>query len=506
MAVSEAIQTAPVYQALAEVVAKHPAKTAIVFDGEQISYTTFLIMVDRAAAHFSRAGIGRGGVVAVCSQNRPEIMYAYYAAAKLGAVLVPVNAALTAEEVAYAVEHSGANVLYYDASMTETIWAAVDEDRIELIDALAEPLDGEREITAAEVRSEDDFLLIYTSGSTGAPKAVMLSQGGQCAAPEALARMWGVGADDVVLVALPLGFLYGLSTGCAVAFQSGATVVLQRRFHPGEALEGFVSENATVFQGVPTMYSMMLEYCEQQDIFFDLSGMRSLICAGAPLGPELAARFKDRFGNEIQNYYAMTEATPIFGRYREDPGPVPGMAIGKAAPGAEIRILRPDGTACADGEEGEILVRGASTLTRYVGNEVLTRESLVDGFFRSGDLGYRDANGFYFLTGRLKDIIIRGGANIAPAEVEAAIETHPAVQAAAVVGAADRIFGEVPVAFVVLASGRTATAEELEAHAAKRLAAFKVPRRILFEKAFPLGVTGKVDKAKLKTRLAEQAN
>lgn len=506
MATEDANGNTSVYTALSDAVAADPEKIALIFEGERISYRTFLNLVDRAAAHLVRAGIGRGDVVAVCAPNRPEIMYVYYAVAKLGAVLVPVNAALSTDEVGYAVEHSGARILYYDASMTEMAWAAAGEERLMLIDALAEPLEGERDIAAAEMRPGDEFLLIYTSGSTGTPKAVMLSQGGQVAAPRSLARMWGIGADDVVLVALPLGFLYGLSTGCAVALQAGATVVLQRRFHPGEALEGFISERVTVFQGVPTMYSMMLDYCEERGLAFDLSGMRSLVCAGAPLGPELAARFRERFGNEIQNYYAMTEATPIFGRYRGDPEPVPAAAIGKAAPGAEIRIVRSDGTACAVGEEGEILVRGASTLTRYVGNDALTREALVDGFFRSGDFGYRDARGFYYLTGRIKDIIIRGGANIAPAEVEAAVAAHPAVQAVAVVGAPDRVFGEVPVAFVVLAHGRSATAEELEAHATRRLAAFKVPRRILFETALPLGVTGKVDKAKLKARLVEQAD
>lgn len=490
----------PVYAALQDIAARHSGSPAMTFEGRTLDFATFLAGVDNTARRFRRAGIGRGDAVAMYGRNAPETMFGYYAAARLGAVFVPINAALTTSEVAYTVEHSGAKRVFYDDTVAVTAQAAVPAEALLHIDTLAEPLPQEASEGAADVSADDDFLLIYTSGTTGLPKAVVLTHGGQANAARSLASMWGIGPSDTVLVALPLGFLYGLSTGCAVALQAGAHVALLPRFHPREVLEGFVRWRAGVFQGVPTMFSMMLEYSEQQDAGFDLSFMRALISAGAPLGRDLRERFSERFGKRIDNYYAMTEVTPIFGAFHDDPRPVPEAAIGRAAPMAEVRIVRSDGSPCADGEPGEFLVRGAAMMRSYYKDPDLTRQAMSGDFFRSGDLGYRDADGFYYISGRIKDIIIRGGANISPPEVEAAMTSHPAVQEAAVIGVADRIYGEVPVAFVVLRPGRSASPDEISAHAAITLAPFKVPQAILVETDFPLGKTGKVDKAALRQR------
>jgi len=491
-------RASPVYAALRDVAARFPRMRAMSFEGRTLDFAAFLAGVDNTTRHFRQSGIGPGDTVAMYGQNSPEIMFGYYAAARLGAVFVPLNAALSAAEVDYTVRHSEAKKLFFDDTVAGTGKSVVVENRLIHIDRLAEPLAGETSEDWPAVAGDDDFLIIYTSGTTGVPKAVVLTHDGQANAARALAEMWGIGASDTVLVALPLGFLYGLSTGCAVALQAGAHVVLLPRFHPRDVLEGFVRWRADVFQGVPTMYSMMLEYSEQQDIAFDLSFMRTLVSAGAPLGQNLRERFADRFGKRIDNYYAMTEVTPIFGVYRDDPRPVPAAALGRAAPMADIRIVRPDGSSCADGEPGELLVRGAATVKYYFKDPDQTEKSKSDGYFRSGDVGYRDPDGYYYISGRIKDIIIRGGANISPVEVEAALTSHSAVQEAAVVGVEDRIYGEVPVAFVVLRPGRSVSSQELSSHAAGSLAAFKVPQSILVEASLPLGRTGKVDKAALR--------
>jgi long-chain acyl-CoA synthetase len=321
-------------------------------------------------------------------------------------------------------------------------------------------------------------------------------------AAAALSEMWGVGTEDVTVVGLPLGYLYGLSTAAAVGLQCGGTVVILPRFHPRDALEALVASKATIYHGVPTMYSMMLEFCEQRDLRFDLSRVRELICAGAPLPGEMRQRFAARFGQALHDYYAMTECTPVFGSYSGDQRPMPAKAIGRLAPGAAVRILRPDGADCRVGEEGEILVRGAATMKRYLNSPELTNTVMNDGFVRSGDLGYRDIGGYYYISGRLKDVIIRGGANISPSEVERALVSHPGVRDAAVVGAEDRIFGEVPIAFIVRRHGSQVSADELIQHAEKLLSDFKVPRQYVFDTELPLGKTGKVDKAELKRRLA----
>lgn len=494
-----------VFAALAEAAARDPQRPALLFEGEVLTHAGLLGAVELAARHLRARGIGRGSVFAAYSQNRPELMFCYYAAARLGAVFVPVNPNLTPSEVAYTVAHSEAALLLHDDAAADLAREAGVEAALMPIGDLRAPAPDMADEPPAEVDPAEDFLIIYTSGTTGRPKAIVLDHAAQVAAPRALARMWGIGAGDTTLVALPLGYLYGLSTAAAAGLQAGGRVAILRRFHPRDALEALVEHRATVFHGVPTMFSMMLEYCEQRGLRFDLSHVRVMVAAGAPLPPEMRQRFAARFGVELQNYYAMTESTPVFGRLAGDPRPLAPNAVGRAAPGLQVRIARPDGSDCAEGEEGEILVRAAATMKRYLKAPGQTAAAFAGGLFRTGDLGYRDTGGTFFITGRIKDIIIRGGANISPAEVEEALAAHPAVQDAAVIGAPDRIFGEVPVAFVVLRPGTGATAAVLEDHAARLLSDFKVPRRYLFEAALPLGKTGKVDKAALARRLAEEA-
>lgn len=492
---------ATVYAALTDAAAAAPEAIALRFDDKTLTYRAFLSEVDRVAEILRGMGVARQDRIGVLAANCPETLFAYYAAAKLALVFVPLNAALSAEEAGYIVRHSDLRLLFVSDDMAG-IGQAAAGDRFRHLEALnATPEGSARAGSTRLATPEEDFLLIYTSGSTGVPKAVMLSQAAQVAAPIALRQMWDITPGHRVLVALPLGFLYGLSTACAVALQAGAEVVLLNRFHPARVLEAMIEHQVDYFQGVPTMYSMMLEYCEQRDLVFDLAGIRVLVSAGAPLAAETMARFRNRFGKHIDNYYAMTEATPIFGRYPTDPAPVPEAAIGKAAPLADVRVLAEDGSLCADGEIGELAVRGAATMTRYDGAPDLTAQAMQDGFFRSGDLGYRDADGFYYLTGRSKDIIIRGGANIAPAEVEAVLAAHPAVQEVAVIGQPDRILSEVPVAFIVLRHGAQVEAGAIKAHAEAHLAEFKVPRHYLFRPSLPQGKTGKIDKAALKAEL-----
>jgi long-chain acyl-CoA synthetase len=492
-----------VYAAFEATAKQNLDTVALKFEGEVVSYAELIERIENTARHLRLRGIGKGDVFAAFSQNRPEQLYCYYAAAKLGSLFVPINPNLTSSEVEYTVGHSEAKVLFYDDVVADVAKAAVPENLLVPMAELATKLPVSLLDTAA-VTPEDDFLIIYTSGTTGAPKAIILNHAAQMNGPAALARLFGISASDVTLVALPLGYLYGLSTAAATSLQVGGTVVVLRRFHPRDVLAALVENKATVFHGVPTMFSMMMEYCEQKSLTFDLSHMRKLICAGAPLTVEVERRFMTQFGKELENYYALTECTPVFGRYFDDPRPLPEGSIGLAAPGTTIKILRPDGTECGANEDGELLVRAAATLDRYLKNPSMTESALSGGLFKTGDLVRRDENGFYFITGRIKEIIIRGGANISPAEVEKSLVSHPGVQDAAVVGVADRIFGEVPVAVVVRRHGSKVTQEELISHVESLLSDFKVPRTIIFEAELPQGKTGKTDKKVLKERLEGQ--
>ncbi|KOF14332.1 AMP-dependent synthetase [Ensifer adhaerens] len=491
-----------VFNALAAAAQNRMDKVAIVYEGDAITYATLLQRIEQVIRRLKSLGIGKGDVFAVYGQNHPEHLFCYYAASKTGSVFVPVNPNLTAAEVGYNFKHSDAKVLFFDDHVEETARQAVPAEKLlHVSELLAAPSEGEE--PHANIDLDDDFIITYSSGTTGNQKAVVLDQRAQIDVAASLATMWGIGESDTTLVALPLGYLFGLSTASATALAAGGTVVLLRRFHPRDVLEAFGRYAVSVYHGVPTMFSMMMEYCEQRDLTFDLSATRLLVCSGAPLPDEVAARFVAKFGKPLQNYYALTEVTPVFGRYHDDPAALPPGAIGKAAPGATVKILNADGYDCGPDEPGEAFVRGAATVKRYAKDEQLTAATLKDGLFRTGDLVMRDKDGFYYIVGRIKDIIIRGGHNISPAEVEKTIVSHPAVQDTAVVGIADRIFGEVPIAFVVLRANASLAADDLIAFLEQKLADFKVPRTIYFETELPHGKTGKIDRKALQAR-AEQ--
>jgi long-chain acyl-CoA synthetase len=486
---------------LRRVASDHADAPALLYGDRSLSYRDLLAEIDRTVAALQGQGIGPGIAFAVLCQNCLEVMVAYYAAARLGAIFVPINPSLTAREVAHIVIHSGAVRLFHDEAMREIAEQAARAPLRRPLQALSSDRTPASVDTAADPTA--DFLIIYTSGSTGTPKAVLFGQQAEIDGNASLIEMWGITERDITLVALPLGFLYGLSTAAATGLQAGGQVVIQRRFHPGEVLEAMVRHRVTIYHGVPTMFTMMLDYAEQNDLRIDLSFMRLLICAGAPLSAELKARFQARFGKAIDDYYALTEVRPVFGRFAKDKEPVPPGAIGRASPGAVIRIVDGAGVEVADGVHGELVVRAPSTLKRYFKDESLTKAAFLGDLFRTGDLGFRDARGFYHLTGRIKDIIIRGGANIAPAEVEGVIGRHAGVQSAAVVGVPDPKYGEVPVAFVIRRSGADVTPEALAELCRRELADFKVPAAFRFVPDFPLGVTGKVDKNALKVRWTE---
>jgi len=480
---------------------------ALQFRDRHLNYRQLVAEANHVSKALRAHGIGRHAAFAFLCENRPELMIAYYAAAQLGAVFVPINPSLAAREVAHIVAHSGAVLLFHDEAMRSVAEQAAPAERRRPLQVLFEESPAEmvqaRDADVGDIDPAADFLVIYTSGSTGMPKAVVFDQHAEIAGNASLIDMWGITERDITLVALPLGFLYGLSTAAATGLQAGGQVVIQHRFHPGEVLDAMVAHRATVYHGVPTMFTMMLDYAEQNDLRVDLSFMRLLICAGAPLSSELKARFQARFGKAIDDYYALTEVRPVLGRFADDPNPVPKDAIGRAAPGAIIRIVDGSGAEVVDGAQGELVVRAPSTLKRYHKDDALTRSVFLGDLFRTGDLGYRDAQGFYHLTGRIKDIIIRGGANIAPAEVEDVIARHDSVQSAAVIGVPDRKYGEVAVAFVIRRSGAEVSADALTALCRKELAEYKVPVEFHFVPALPLGVTGKIDKRALKTQWTE---
>lgn len=487
---------------------KRSDSVALRFDNKVLSYSALAREIDRTVALLKNAGVSADTTIAVYCENNIEIMVLYYAMSKMGGTFVPINAVLSAAEVSYILGHADVKFLFTDKKLHENAITAVGNTACSLVEVsefFGNILPGTEAVEQAEA-IKNDFLIIYTSGSTGVPKAVLYSQPAEVAGNASLIEMWDVTPSDKLLVALPLGFLYGLSTAASMALQAGCETIIQRRFHPREALEAFVEHGVTVFQGVPTMFSMMLEYAEQNGLDFDLSSMRAVISAGAPLASDLRTRFKSKFGVEIQDYYALTEVRPVFGKFAGDSTPVPAGAIGKASPCVVIKIVDGDGQEVGPGVTGEILVRAPATTSGYYKAPEVSAAAFIDGFFRTGDLGHVDAQGFYYLTGRIKDIIIKGGANIAPAEVEEALLSHPQVVQASVIGVPDQKFGELPVAYFVPAQGAQPKPEDLAEYCRLMLAEFKVPSEFIVLAEMPLGNTGKIDKKVLLKMWKEKAN
>uniref|UniRef100_UPI003F499C17 class I adenylate-forming enzyme family protein n=1 Tax=Ensifer adhaerens TaxID=106592 RepID=UPI003F499C17 len=487
-----------IYQALQAVSRAQPDNVAIVFGEQSITYRELVQRIDGVALKLQAFGISRGDAVAVFSQNRPEFVFCYFAVAKLGSVFVPLNFNLTMSEVEYVLGHSAAKILFHDDRVASLQELSLPTSFRHRIAELSELSTEEPPAPQAAVDLDDDLLIAYTSGSTGQPKAVVLSNRAQLNAAASFKELFALSPGDTTVLGAPLGFLLGLSTISMVSLLAGAKVVMNLRFHPGEILDALVKHQATLFHGVPTMFSMMLEYAEQHNARYDLSSMRALICSGSPLLDELRNRFTQRFGKDLQNYFGMTECYPVFGRRSDDPEEPPRGSVGKVAPGAAVRVLDEEGKECPTGSHGELLIRAPSMIKRYHKDPELTLASHIDGWFKTGDIGYVDEWGYVYITGRIKDLIRRGGANVAPVEIENVLLKHPDVLDAAVIGVPDRIFAEVPVAYIVKKGGSTLTPEEITVFASGTLAKFKLPAAVYFASELPLGKTGKVDKMALR--------
>lgn len=494
-----------IYQALREVSKRQPDKVALIFNGREYTYDELVKRIDGVADKLAVLGISKGDAVAVFSQNRPEFLFCYFATAKLGGIFVPLNFNLKTAEVEYILDHSEAKLLFHDEHVADLKALNLPEGTSHRIEDLADLSGVDSSAGQVDIDIDEDLLIAYTSGSTGQPKAVALSNRAQLNAAASFKEMFGLSPVDTTVLGAPLGFLLGLSTISMVSLLAGAKVVVNRRFHPAEILDALIKHKATLFHGVPTMFSMMLEYAEQQNARYDLSQMRALICSGSPLLDELRKRFKDRFGKDLQNYFGMTECYPVFGRRSDDPVEPPGGSVGKLAPGAAVRVLDENGRDCPKGTHGELLLKAPSMVKRYHKDPELTAAAYADGWFKTGDIGYEDEQGYVYITGRIKDLIRRGGANVAPVEIENVLLKHPDVLSAAVVGVPDRIFAEVPVAYVVKKGDSPLTGEELIAFASQSLAKFKLPTTVYFEAELPLGKTGKIDKKALRAIWDEAA-
>ena len=494
-----------------------PDRTALVLvdSGERLTYR----QLDERAARCARAwreglGLGRGDRVGILAHNRAEYVEAFCAAGKSGVVLVTLGTRLTAHELTHIVADAGLRALLYDGGFAETVealrgrvevehWVALDEPAAPADRSWAALVEG---FTAAGFERqgcdpEDAYCLLYTSGTTGAPKGVVIPHRQVAWNGYNTAVSWQLRQDDVSPVFTPLYHAGGLMAFLVPLFTVGGTVVVHGGFDVDEIWRTIEAEGCTVVLGVPTIWKMLMEAPGFASA--DLSRVRAFYSGGAPLPHYIIDAYQAR-GVVFKQGFGMTEVgVNCFSMTAEESRRKIG-SIGKPLMFTEVRLVDEAGNDVGVDQVGELLFRGPHVCRGYWNNPEATAAALdPEGWFHSGDLARRDAEGFFYVAGRRKEMIISGGVNVYPAEIEAALLLHPEVADAAVVALPDERWGEIGVAFVVPLPGHQPGPEQLTAHLAERLAKFKIPKRFELVAELPRTAYGKVVKGELRDRLLE---
>jgi fatty-acyl-CoA synthase len=485
-----------------------PDRTAVIHDGDRLTYAELHDRVTRLAHGLRGLGVGRGDRLAYLGPNHPSILETLFAAGTLGAILVPLNTRLAAPELARHLADSGSRTLVYGAGQAPATAALRDAaPGLRDVIALAEPASGEHGyggLLAAGAATDidepvslaDPGLIMYTSGTTGGAKGATLSHGNITWNAINVVVDADFRQDEIALVVAPLFHTAALNMLCLPALLKGGAVVIEPGFEPGRALAAIEAHQVTSLFGVPAVYDAMAAHPRWPDA--DLSSLRMLLCGGAPV-PEATIRGYTSRGLTFIQGYGMTEASP--GALLLDAAHVESKAGSAGVPHffTEVRVVRPDLSAAPPGETGEIVVAGPNVMQGYWGQPQATAEVLADGtWLRSGDAGTADADGYVFVVDRIKDMIISGGENVYPAEVENLLREHPAVADCGVIGVPDARWGEAGRAVVVLRPGAQATEADLLAFLAGKIARFKIPKSVRFTGELPRTGTGKILKKRLR--------
>jgi len=481
---------------LAQAAANHGERPVVRLDDLVLSYSQLRDAAGRAAALLSSLGVVPGDRVGVMLPNVPAFPIAFYGALAAGAIVVPMNPLLKNREVAHYLGDSGAKVLFTwheaageaakGAAGTGTQILEVDEPDMGALLAGLAPVSSQ----ADQASDDDDAVILYTSGTTGLPKGAELTHANLTRNAElAAATMLTIHPGDVTMGCLPLFHVFGLTCGLNATIVGGGTLTLLPRFDAGKALEIIGRDQVTIFEGVPTMYAGMLHHPDPAAT--DTSSLRTCISGGAAMPLEIMRGFEQTFGCMILEAYGLSETSPVASFNHPDRERKPG-SIGTPMEGVEMRVVDGDGASLPAGEVGEIAIRGHNVMKGYWGNPKATAEAIPDGWFRSGDLAKVDSDGYFFIVGRQKDLIIRGGYNVYPREIEEALHEHQAVAEVAVIGIPHADLGEEIGAAVQLKPGAIVTPAELRAFARERVAAYKYPRHIWLVGELPMGATGKI--------------
>jgi fatty-acyl-CoA synthase len=478
-----------------------PDKAATIFEGETFTYAVFNTRIEQTArALKAECRVSRGDRVAILSLNRPDYLVLLYACARLGAMLVPLNWRLAVAEQSFILSDASVKVLVLErafAQILATLETSLPDATIVGLDFT--PQGGSTfDTLLAQARGNGrnpgtdlscPLLLVYTSGTTGRPKGAVLRQEALLWNAVMSQHMHGLTSDDHVLTVLPFFHVGGLNIQTTPALHSGATVTIHSRFTPETTLTTIERDRPTLTVLVPAIIQAVTDHPDWATT--DLSSLKAVSTGSTIVPPHLIERFVAR-GVPVLQVYGSTETCPIavYTRLGGDLSRVGSTGL----PGlcCEAAVIDDDGNELPPGTPGEIVVRGPNVFCEYWGNEQATREALHDGWYRTGDIGLRDADGRFWVHDRKKNLIISGGENIYPAEVERVLLEHPEVAECAVIGRPDPRWDEVPVAYVIRRTGCLVEAENLKAHVLTQLARFKVPRDIVFVDDLPRTALGKV--------------
>jgi long-chain acyl-CoA synthetase len=476
----------------------NPAKPAIILDDTVVPYGMLAQGAARVAGWLQSLGVAPGDRVAVSLPNIPHMPIIYYGILWAGGVVVPVNPLYKAREFAYVLRDAQARVFFAWDGVAEEAGKGAAEAGAEFISVVPTEFLGavmaHEPVALVDRDDQDTAVVLYTSGTTGSPKGAELSHANMASNAQLCVNMIRFTPDDVVFGGLPLFHSFGQTVGMNATVLAGGTITLLPRFDPTKALEVLQRDRCTVMLGVPTMYVALLQHPDRAS--FDLSTLRMCASGGASLPVEVLRGFEAAFGAMILEGYGLSETSPVASFNHPDKVRKPG-SIGTPVEGCAMRLIDGDWNDVPEGEVGEIAIRGTNVMKGYLGKPEATAEVMNGEWFRTGDLARRDEEGYYFIVDRAKDMIIRGGFNVYPREIEEVLYEHPAVGTAAVIGIPHESLGEEIAAAITLKPGASATQDELRDFVKDRVAPYKYPRVIWITSDLPLTATGKILKREI---------
>jgi long-chain acyl-CoA synthetase len=485
---------------LADTARAHAGRTAIRVGDAAMTYRALDEASARVAGLLRERGLKPGDRVGVMLPNVAEVPVVYYGVLRAGGIVVPMNPLLKVREVAYYLGDSGTGLIFAWHAFTDEARGGAEQAKAELIvvdavgfaDLLAS-VTPDYEI--ADTDDEDTAVILYTSGTTGQPKGAELTHGNLMSNTEvARADIVRAHPGDVIFGGLPLFHVFGQTVALNVAVASGACLTLLPRFDAEHALRIIADHRVTVFEGVPTMYVALLHRPDRTQ--HDLSALRQCLSGGAALPVEVLREFEEAFGCPVLEGYGLSETSPVASFNHPDRERKPG-SIGTPIRGVRMRVVDQEDHEVPQGEVGEIVIRGPNVMKGYWHRPEATAEAIRDGWFHSGDLARVDSDGCFFIVDRKKDLIIRGGYNVYPREIEEVLYEHPAVAEAAVIGLPHPSLGEEIGAAVALKPGASITSAELRGYVKAQVAAYKYPRQVWIVDALPKGATGKILKREI---------